>query len=60
MLAPVIAALIMRLFVSKEGLKGSLGLLRAWKYYLAEPYRTAAPMHEDRGLAPQDRSSGAG
>ncbi len=35
MLAPVIAALIMRLFVSKEGLKGSLGLLRPWKYYLA-------------------------
>jgi hypothetical protein len=35
MLAPVIAALIMRLFVSKEGLKGSPGLLRPWKYYLA-------------------------
>jgi hypothetical protein len=24
----------MRLFVSKEGLKGSLGLWRSWKYYL--------------------------
>ena len=35
MFAPMIAALIMRLFVSKEGLKGSLGLLRSWKYYLA-------------------------
>jgi membrane protease YdiL (CAAX protease family) len=35
MLAPMIAALIMLLFVSKEGLTGSLGLLRSWKYYLA-------------------------
>jgi CAAX protease family protein len=31
----MIAALIMRLFVSKEGVKGSLGLLRSWRYYLA-------------------------
>jgi membrane protease YdiL (CAAX protease family) len=31
----MIAALIMRTFVSKEGLKGSLGLLRSPKYYLA-------------------------
>ncbi len=35
MLTPMIAALIMRLFVSKEGLKGSLGFLRSWKHYLA-------------------------
>jgi uncharacterized protein len=35
MLTPLIAALIMRIFVSKEGLKGSLGLLRSPKYYLA-------------------------
>src|SRR5215203_4370476 len=35
MLTPMIAALFMRLFVSKEGLKGSLGLLRSPKYYLA-------------------------
>jgi uncharacterized protein len=35
MLTPMIAALIMRLFVSKEELKGSLGLLRSPKYYLA-------------------------
>jgi CAAX protease family protein len=35
MLAPMIAALIMRIFVSKEGLRGSLGLLRSPKYYLA-------------------------
>jgi len=35
MFAPMIAALIMRVFVSKEGLKGSLGLWRSWKYYLA-------------------------
>src|SRR5215212_11300810 len=35
MLAPMIAALVMRLFVSKEGLKGSLGILRSPKYYLA-------------------------
>jgi CAAX protease family protein len=35
MLTPMIAALIMRIFVSKEGMKGSLGLLRSPKYYLA-------------------------
>jgi membrane protease YdiL (CAAX protease family) len=35
MLAPMISALILRIFVSKEGLKGSLGLLRSPKYYLA-------------------------
>src|ERR671911_162783 len=35
MLTPMIAALIMRLFVSREGLKGSIGLLRSPKYYLA-------------------------
>src|SRR5829696_9118860 len=35
MFAPMIAALIMRMFVSKEGLKGSVGLWRPWKYYLA-------------------------
>jgi membrane protease YdiL (CAAX protease family) len=35
MLTPMIAALIMRCFVSKEGVKGSLGLLRSPKYYLA-------------------------
>src|SRR5215208_1286224 len=35
MLTPMIAALIMRIFFSKEGVKGSLGLLRSPKYYLA-------------------------
>jgi uncharacterized protein len=35
MLTPMIAALIMRIFVSKEGVRGSLGLLRSPKYYLA-------------------------
>src|SRR5215213_641172 len=35
MLTPMIAALIMLIFVSREGLKGSLGLLRSPKYYLA-------------------------
>ena len=35
MLTPMIAALIMRIFLSKEGVKGSLGLLRSPKYYLA-------------------------
>jgi uncharacterized protein len=32
MFGPMIAAILMRLFVSKEGLKGSLGLRRSWKY----------------------------
>jgi uncharacterized protein len=35
MLTPMIAAFIMRIFLSKEGVKGSLGLLRSPKYYLA-------------------------
>jgi CAAX protease family protein len=35
MLTPMIAAFIMRIFVSREGVKGSLGLLRSPKYYLA-------------------------
>jgi hypothetical protein len=30
----MLAALIMRLFVSKEGLRGSIGWRRSWKYYL--------------------------
>ena len=34
MFAPMFAALIMRIFVSKEGLKGSLDLWRSWIYYL--------------------------
>lgn len=34
MFAPMAAALIMRLFYSREGVKGSLGILRHWKYYL--------------------------
>jgi len=34
MFAPMVAALIMRLFVSREGVKGSLGIMRHWKYYL--------------------------
>jgi CAAX protease family protein len=33
MFAPMIAALVMRIFVSKEGLKGSLGPLRKWRFY---------------------------
>ena len=33
MVAPAAAAIVMRLFVSKEGLKGSLGPVRAWRFY---------------------------
>jgi hypothetical protein len=33
MFAPLVAALVMRLFVSKEGLRGSLGPIRKWRYY---------------------------
>src|SRR5215212_3561228 len=35
MLAPMMAALIMRLFVSKEGLEGALVLVGSWEDYLA-------------------------
>lgn len=31
---PLIAALVMRLFVSREGVKGSMGWKRSWKQYL--------------------------
>jgi membrane protease YdiL (CAAX protease family) len=33
MFAPMVAALVMRLFVSKEGLNGSLGPVRKWRFY---------------------------
>lgn len=33
MLAPTAAAVVMRLFVSKEGLNGSLGPVRVWRFY---------------------------
>lgn len=35
MFGPMIAALVMRLLLSKDGLKGTLGAWRSWKYYLA-------------------------
>jgi uncharacterized protein len=34
MYAPALAAVVMRLFVSKEGLKGSLGPVRKWRFYV--------------------------
>ena len=33
MFAPAAAAVVVRMFVSKEGLKGSLGAVRAWRFY---------------------------
>jgi membrane protease YdiL (CAAX protease family) len=33
MFGPALAAVIMRLFVSKEGVRGSLGAKRSWRYY---------------------------
>jgi hypothetical protein len=34
MFGPMAAAVMMRLVVSREGIKGSLGMLRPWRYYL--------------------------
>jgi hypothetical protein len=34
MFGPMLAAILMRLFISREGLRGSLGLRRPWRYYL--------------------------
>jgi hypothetical protein len=34
MLTPMIAAVIMRVLVSREGLRHSLGPLRCWRYYV--------------------------
>jgi membrane protease YdiL (CAAX protease family) len=33
MFGPALAAVIMRLFVTKEGVRGSLGAKRSWRYY---------------------------
>jgi membrane protease YdiL (CAAX protease family) len=35
MFGPLLAAVVMRLLVSREGLKGTLGMRRSWRYYLA-------------------------
>lgn len=34
MFAPLLAAVVMRVAVSREGIEGTLGLLRPWPYYL--------------------------
>lgn len=34
MFGPLLAALVMRLFVSREGLRGTLGVVRHWKHYI--------------------------
>lgn len=34
MFAPLLAAVVMRVAVSREGIEGTLGLLRPWRYYL--------------------------
>jgi len=33
MFGPLLAATIMRLFVSRDGVKGTLGFIRSWRYY---------------------------
>jgi uncharacterized protein len=33
MCGPLVAAMIMRLFVTREGLNGTLGVVRPWRYY---------------------------
>src|SRR3954451_261190 len=33
MFGPALAALVMRLFITKEGMRGSLGARRNWRYY---------------------------
>jgi hypothetical protein len=52
MFAPMVAALVMRLFVSKEGLKGSLGPVRKWRFYglaLVVPLRSSlSPLASSR------------
>jgi MFS family permease len=35
MFGPMLAAIFMRLFISREGLRGSLGIWQPWRYYLA-------------------------
>src|SRR3954468_20018604 len=34
MFGPLVAATIMRLFVSRDGVKATLGLIRSWRYYV--------------------------
>lgn len=41
MFGPLLAALVMRLFVSREGVRGSLGVVRPWKHYLVALFSPA-------------------
>lgn len=57
MFGPLLAAVIMRLWVSREGLKGSLGVRRSWRYYLIA---FAAPALFIAALIAVDHVSGLG
>jgi hypothetical protein len=54
---PLLAALVMRLFISKEGLAGSLGWRRAWRFYLIA---IIAPMIFYAGVALTNHLLGIG
>jgi uncharacterized protein len=56
MFAPAVAAIIMRLFISKEGLKGSLGPVRRWRYYLVALFLPIALVAGTIGVASCRRS----
>jgi membrane protease YdiL (CAAX protease family) len=57
MFGPLLAATIMRLFVSREGLKSTLGFIRPWRYYVVA---VAAPAVFIGSIVLMDYVSGLG
>jgi len=57
MFGPLVAATIMRLFVSREGIRGTLGFVRPWRYYA---FAIAAPTLFIATLICLDHVSGLG
>jgi uncharacterized protein len=57
MFGPLLAATIMRLFVSRDGLKATLGFVRPWRYYVVA---VAAPALFIAGVIFVDQMAGLG
>jgi membrane protease YdiL (CAAX protease family) len=57
MFGPLLAATIMRLFVSRDGLKATLGFIRSWRYYVVA---VAGPAVFIAAIVFVDHASGLG
>jgi hypothetical protein len=51
MFAPAVAAIVMRLFVSKEGLRRSLGPVRRWRHYIVAVFLPIALIAATVGIS---------